>query len=246
VGYKIIPLNLGKRDEDEKSKFTYFKNFGEKIGIVFIVWLIDGGEKKILVDSGPGDGKWAKTQRGIDLKPGPRGDLESTLRSFGIDLREIRMVICTHLHWDHCFDNRLFSNATFFVQQRELMHAVAPIPAQRGFYGWTENGIPPFLWVPEKYKIIKGDREILPGINVVFTPGHTPGRQGVLVKASSRNIFIASDTIPLFENWETKTPSGIHVNLEEYQDSLDKIESLKDVLILPGHDPRVFEKDEYY
>jgi glyoxylase-like metal-dependent hydrolase (beta-lactamase superfamily II) len=50
----------------------------------------------------------------------------------------------------------------------------------------------------------------------------------------------------LFENWETKSPSGIFVNLEEYQDSLDKIESLKDVLILPGHDPRVFEKEEYY
>lgn len=155
-------------------------------------------------------------------------------------------MICTHLHWDHCFDNRLLSNATFVVQKRELMHAVAAIPDQKGFYGWTENGIPPFLWVPEKYKIIKGDREILPGINVVFTPGHTPGSQGVLVKATSRNIFIAGDTIPLFENWETKTPSGIHVNLEEYQDSLDKIESLRDVLILPGHDPRVFEKEEYY
>ena len=246
MDYKIIPLNLGEREEDEKSKFTYYKNFGQNIRIVYIAWLIDGGEKKILIDSGPGDGKWAKAQRGIDFKPGPRGDLESTLRSFGIDLREIRTVICTHLHYDHCLDNRLLSNATFVVQQRELIHAAAPIPAQRVLYGWTENEIPPFLWVHEKYKIIKGDREILPGINVVFTPGHTPGSQGVLVKAISRNFFIASDTIPLFENWETKTPSGIHVNLEEYQDSLDRIESLNDAFVLPGHDPRVFEREEYY
>ena len=47
----------------------------------------------------------------------------------------------------------------------------------------------------------------------------------------------------LFENLEAKTRSGIHVNLEEYQDSLDKIECLKDVFVLPGHDPRVFERE---
>jgi N-acyl homoserine lactone hydrolase len=245
VKYVIIPLNLGETRLDEKSKFTYYKNFGDKIKFVFIAWLIVGGKKKILVDSGPGDPEWARIHRNIELKPGPGGDLPSNLSSLGIESSTIDLVICTHLHWDHCFNNRLFTNAKFIVQYRELVHAITPIPVQRSVYGWAENEIPPFLWVSEKYKPIKGDKEILPGIDVILTPGHTPGTQGVLVKTASEDFFIASDTIPLFENWDTRTPSGIHVNLEEYQETFEKIESLKDAVILPGHDPQVFKKERY-
>lgn len=245
MNYTIVPLNLGEAELAEKSRFTYFKNFGEKAKVAYIAWLIDGGEKRILVDSGPGDPEWIRMHRGFELKPGPSGNLASTLLGLGIKPESIDIVICTHLHWDHCFNNRLLNNAEFIVQYRELIHAVMPIPTQRPIYGWAENEIPPFIWVSEKYRIIKGDREILPGIDVILTPGHTPGTQGVLVKTTSGNFFLASDNIPLFENWETRTPSGIHVNLEEYQDSFEKIESLKGVFILPGHDPRVFERERY-
>lgn len=243
--YTIIPLNMGGREIADKSVLTYLSNFGQKAKMVYIAWLIDGGEKKLLVDTGPGDPEWARNHMGIDIELGPDGNLASTLQRLGIKPEAIDLVICTHLHWDHCFNNRLFTNARFIVQHRELIHAIAPIDSQRHIYGWTENEEAPFLWVSEKYRVIKGSREILPGIDVFLNPGHTPGTQGVLVKTTSGNFFIASDTIPLFENWEMKTPSGIHVNLEEYEDTFDKIGFLKDVFILPGHDPKVFQKERY-
>jgi len=244
--YKIIPLNLGMGEMGEKSRFTYFENFGEKMRIVYIAWIVDGGGKKILIDSGPGNGEWARMYRGKNLTPGPAGDLAGALSRLAIDPAELDLVICTHLHWDHCIDSRIFPNAKFLVQNRELIHAVNPIPSQKVIYGWVGNEVAPFLWVSGRYEIIKGDKEILPGIDVIFTPGHTPGSQGVLVNTGSTRFFIASDTIPLFENWETRTPSGIHVNLEEYEDSFKRIESLKDVFVLPGHDPRVFDRDQYF
>lgn len=243
--YKLIPLDLGNTELDDKSKFTYFKNFGQKLNFTFISWLIVGGGKKVLVDSGPGDPEWARTVRGLQLKPGAHGDIASALRVAGAEPGEIDVVVCTHLHWDHCFNHRLFPRAKFLVQERELIHAMDPIPAQRPTYGWAENQLAPFLWIADKYKAIKGDREILPGISLLLTPGHTPGTQGVLVTTSAGKFFLASDTVPLYENWETRTPNGIHVNLLEYRDSIERIEGLEGAVILPGHDARVLERSVY-
>lgn len=244
--YRIIPLHTGEAELESKSKFTYFKDFAVKIRYPYIAWIIEGNGIKILVDSGIGDPEWvAKHRNGRQITAGRFGDFASTLRVHGTDPKEINLVICTHLHYDHCCNHHLLPNATFLVQQRELAHAMAPIPTQRDIYGWLQNDIPPFLSVAERYQAIKGDREIVPGISVLLTPGHSPGHQGVLVNTTSGNIFIAGDTIPLFENWDTRTPSGIHVNLEEYQETFEKIAALQDVLILPGHDTRVFEKKQY-
>lgn len=246
MNYKIIPLNLGEAELMEKSKFTYMKNFGERLIYPYIAWLIVGGSKTILVDSGPGTPEWVeKHRKGRKIQPGPLGDLPSTLKTYGIEPKEIELVVCSHLHWDHCCDNYLFPNAKFLVQHKELTHAVAPVFHQRFDYQWTENENPPFLKVANKYQTIKGDKEILPGVSVLHTPGHTPGVQSVLVKTKSGNILLAGDCIPLFENWDTRTPSGIHVDLEEYEATFEKIDSLNDVLVLPGHDMRVFEKRQY-
>ena len=79
-----------------------------------------------------------------------------------------------------------------------------------------------------------------------MTPGHTHGLQGVLVEAESGRIFIASDTLPLFENIEQDPPaiSSIYVDLQSYYDSIEKIGRLS-AYILPAHDFRVFEKEVY-
>jgi glyoxylase-like metal-dependent hydrolase (beta-lactamase superfamily II) len=83
-------------------------------------------------------------------------------------------------------------------------------------------------------------------VNVILTPGHTYGLQGVLVEGKARRIFIAGDTLPLFANLEQDPPaiSNIFVDLRKYYESLDKITRLS-AFILPGHDFRVFERKVY-
>ena len=62
----------------------------------------------------------------------------------------------------------------------------------------------------------------------------------------ARKYFIASDTIGLFRNLESEPPlvSGIYVDLKKYYESLEKITGLS-AFVLPGHDPKVFEREVY-
>jgi glyoxylase-like metal-dependent hydrolase (beta-lactamase superfamily II) len=149
------------------------------------------------------------------------------------------MVIVTHLHWDHCGSNDLFPRAKIIVQKEELETARSPFPSTTHAYirRVVDN---------VDYTIISGDKEVARGVNVLLTPGHTYGLQGVLVQGEKRRIFIAGDTLPLFANLEQDPPaiSNIFVDLRKYYESLDKITRLS-AFILPGHDFRVFERKVY-
>ncbi len=94
----------------------------------------------------------------------------------GLKPGDVDIVINTHLHWDHCSNNHLFPQATFFVQRKELQYAAAPLPAHSKYYEAYEPGvIPPF--VGTHFEIIEADKEILKDVSVMLSPGHTPGFQ---------------------------------------------------------------------
>jgi glyoxylase-like metal-dependent hydrolase (beta-lactamase superfamily II) len=82
-------------------------------------------------------------------------------------------------------------------------------------------------------------------VKAIFTPGHTYGTQGVLVEGENR-AFIPSDTIPLFENLETDpyVISNICDDPGMFRESMQKIKDLS-ALILPNHDPGIFEREVY-
>jgi glyoxylase-like metal-dependent hydrolase (beta-lactamase superfamily II) len=179
-----------------------------------------------------------------------QNQFDGGLKKIGLHPDDVDIVICTHLHWDHCFNNDQFKNARIIVQKDEIRYAIAPLPMHALFY---ESQLikmrPPWLKAIENTEVIEGDMEISPGIDIVKIPGHTPGFQGVNVKTAKGNYFIVGDFCPLFENWEGAPPlkhivSPIHVNLEDYYDSFKKVEKMADV-VLPGHDIKVFEKKCY-
>ena len=212
-----------------------------------MAWYLTNGEVHILVDTGPADPAWALTNRGFHLMQPPENTMPAFLDRMHLSPDQIDLVICTHLHWDHCQNHGLFPSTEFLVQKRELEHAIHPLPMDRSIYGWGADQSAPFLRVASRYKAIEGDYEVSPGITVVLIPGHTPGLQGVLVEAETARYFLASDCIPLFENWigVEAIPSGIYVNMEDYHISLGKIRSLRADFVLPGHDARVLEQSEY-
>jgi hypothetical protein len=69
----------------------------------------------------------------------------------------------------------------------------------------------------------------------------------VLIKGTDRKVLIASDTIPLFENWSgtSPVPSGVFNSLDVYYSTFDKMRELHADLVLPGHDAKVFTHAEY-
>jgi glyoxylase-like metal-dependent hydrolase (beta-lactamase superfamily II) len=94
---------------------------------------------------------------------------------------------------------------------------------------------------------VDGALEIIPGVELVALPGHTPGSQGVLVHAGSgRSYLIAGDCVDTYENWagdvsSAHIPSGVYTDLFAYLDSLGRIDDLG-CEVIPSHDYAVAER----
>jgi N-acyl homoserine lactone hydrolase len=233
---KVHPLHLGTIT---RSVATFCPGLDPTIiaDLPVIAWYIEGSDKRILVDTGGVDPSRANP-RWFPYRREDDQSMEGALRKIGIKCEDIDIVVITHFHWDHAGSNLLFPKSTFVVQEVELRHALSLPPDAPG------------ACLPEtfsvEYTTISGDMEIGEGVRAIFTPGHTYGSQGVLVEGEHR-IFIAGDTIPLFKNLETDpfAMSNICDDARMFRDSMKKIKDLS-ALVLPNHDPGVFEKSVYY
>jgi len=94
----------------------------------------------------------------------------------GLDMTpaDIGLVINTHLHFDHCGQNAVFSHAACYVQRAELDRAQREEPE---LYDW-------FGFMNARWELLDGDAEVLPGLSVITTPGHTVGHQCVVVQSA--------------------------------------------------------------
>ena len=132
--------------------------------------VIDHEEGLVLVDTGM-----------IDSTPELEAEWHVRFDADAIP-RDPLCVINTHLDFDHCGGNRLFPGIPIHVQRTELEAAQSPryITEWIAFEGAT-------------YVEHDGEAEILPGIRVVPTPGHSPGHQSVLVDTEDGLVIVAGD-----------------------------------------------------
>jgi glyoxylase-like metal-dependent hydrolase (beta-lactamase superfamily II) len=238
---------MGRILDFDLSLLTARHNMGTRLDVPCLAWLILGGSGPVLVDTGPPDREFcAKYHRPMDQKPEEK--LPALLGALRVDPASIEMVVWTHLHWDHCFNAECLPNARFFVQRAELQYAVAPLPADRQAYeALTPGLIPPWMAYYDRMDVVCGDIELMPGIQLLHTPGHTPGSQSVAVETSLGAWLIAGDTVPTYANWHTggeKIPSGLAQDLYVYYHTLNKLKKFGDNL-LPGHDAGVLGHKAY-
>jgi N-acyl homoserine lactone hydrolase len=104
------------------------------------------------------------------------------LAGLGMSPADIGLVINTHLHFDHCGQNAVFRHAPCYVQRAELDRARRESPELCEWFGFM-NG---------EFELLDGDTEVLPGLSVVATPGHTAGHQCVVAVAAdgTRDVLI--------------------------------------------------------
>jgi N-acyl homoserine lactone hydrolase len=116
-----------------------------------------------------------------------------------LDLASVDLVINTHLHFDHCGGNHLFSGRPIYVQRQELDDArTKPDYTIRE---WVEA--PEVHYVP-----VDGELELLPGLRLVPTPGHTPGSQVVVLERGGRSVVICGDTAVFFAELDVPSTEG--------------------------------------
>ena len=162
--------------------------------------LIRAAGKWILVETGAGD-KWdAKRTDIYAFEAPPR--LPEKLAARGVLPEKIDIVVNTHLHFDHCGWNTrvvngkpvaVFPNAQYVVQRGELEHAKAPNERDRGSY-YPENFLP--LEKTGHWRLLEGDTEIAPGVELVRMPGHNRDMMCVFLRGGGKTAFLTVDLIP--------------------------------------------------
>jgi glyoxylase-like metal-dependent hydrolase (beta-lactamase superfamily II) len=246
VALRIQPLHVGTVFDYSRAAVTYQRGYTETAEVVFIMFLITGGEHPVLVDTGTGTVEQVRQNHGVTLVRPPEQEPLAALTAAGVAPEDIGTVINTHLHWDHSSNNDLFPNADIVVQKAELAYAVDPLEPNQKSYERRPGTQPGWIRAIGSTRTVQGDTDLLPGISLVHLPGHTPGSQGVVVDG---RYLIAGDCVSCQENWDGDAlarhiPSGSFTNLHDYMDSFAKIERL-DCLVIPSHDPAVLKHDVF-
>jgi glyoxylase-like metal-dependent hydrolase (beta-lactamase superfamily II) len=166
--------------------------------------LIESDDGLILVDTGHGAKLSAKRREQLGLT-GQRRLLDE-LANLGYRADDVRMVINTHLHADHCGGNTIldaegrlapaFPNATYVVQRLELADATYPNERTRNAY-FHENYLPLTNLCDQNgagvLRILSGDARITSQVRVQVTPGHTRAHQVVIVESRGQSAVFLGD-----------------------------------------------------
>jgi len=168
--------------------------------------LIEHESGLVLLDTGAGNKESAKFLGlyAIENEGGAhRTMLEAAIAAAGFRADDIALVINTHLHFDHAGGNtaldgdgrvvRAFPNARFVVQAGEAHYAEHPNERTAASYF-------PRNWEPireaGKLDLVEGVQEIVRGISVLPTPGHTPFHQSILIDGGGEVACYLGDVIP--------------------------------------------------
>jgi len=237
--YRIRPIPLSSVSQF-KNNFTYRFNDGVRIELPIFAWYLEGGSQKVLVDTGA-NAVHMKKYRNFEAMD--FNSFDDALLQVGLKPTDIDMVIQTHLMLDHCANTRECTNARVVVQQDELEFALSPHPILAPTYIRE-------LFMGLNFQLVSGHCEILPGIELIPVPGHSPGCQAVAVNTEKGKAII-SGMCTVAENFEPPPgirevmpviPPGIHLDAVEAFNSVLRVKSMADIVIA-NHDPAYVNVD---
>ncbi|MCE6074758.1 MBL fold metallo-hydrolase [Agrobacterium vitis] len=126
---------------------------------------------------------------GLVVEMKPEDTVSARLAAIGLAPSDVNYLVCTHLDDDHSGNHDLFTNAEFIIQRQHYELAKGGHPrfaANRAV--WDH----PLL----RYRLIEGDIELMPGVELLETSGHVPGHQSVLVHLPiTGGVVLAADAI---------------------------------------------------
>lgn len=213
----------------------------------YLIQTSDG--KNILVDTGvPLDGSFT-----------PNGGHEmqifsvvEQLATLGLTPQDIDILVCTHFDPDHSGNHDAFLSSELVVQRSHYDFALA---SESPRFQLTR----PHWDHPElRYRLVVGDIELVPGVELIETSGHVPGHQAVLVRLPETGpVLLAIDAAAMADDLDPATreyESGVDLDPAQAMDSARKlfqlVQSAGVTLTVFGHDeqhwPELKKAPEYY
>jgi glyoxylase-like metal-dependent hydrolase (beta-lactamase superfamily II) len=164
----------------------------------------------------------------------PGDNVINALAGVGLQCDDIDVVVCSHLHPDHCGCNTFFKRATFVIHAKELAAARAPGAEKAGYLAaeWEQSA---------PTDTIDGERDLFDDgrIVVIPLPGHTPGSSGALVALEKSGTFLlAADTVSLRATLDTGVIPRNTWNADALAKSLNEVRRIeaRGTKVLCGHD----------
>jgi glyoxylase-like metal-dependent hydrolase (beta-lactamase superfamily II) len=237
-------LNTGVSRIDEHILFSNCERSRKLVTIPILAFLIKTENSKILVDTSFESPERPDLKAGDYQRPlGTKQELAFQLKQLDVSVDDVDVVVNTHLHEDHCGNNKLFKNSRFLVQKEELRHAFVPDDNERDRNGPFYKRID--FDHPLDYEPITGDYAVTEEVRILFTPGHTAGHQSVAVRLANRNFVIASDAVFTEKNWRDNVDPGLVYDARAYADSIRKLKSVPNALVYFSHDLDFFERSPH-
>lgn len=203
--FGVVPKPLWERriPADERNR----------IPLAMRCLLIEAPEALVLVDNGAGNKESPKfiDIYGLENAPARSGEhstphptrLEDAIAAAGFSAADIDIVIDTHLHFDHAGGNTYrdaegqvrpsFPNAEYYVQKGEW--EFAHLHNERIQASYPRHNFDPIAEAGA-FRFLEGEQEIVPGVRVVPTPGHTPHHQSVIIESAGQIACFLADLVP--------------------------------------------------
>ena len=236
-------LLSGGRLRMRKSIFVPDANKSKTIELSVPCALIRHDRANVLFDTGchptvaeHAEARWGGLARLMTPVMQAGENVVNGLSGLGLSCDDIDLVVCSHLHPDHCGCNTFFKRATFIIHRNEVEAARAPDAQAQGYLAaeWEQEA---------PIDVIDGERDVFGDGRMVLlpVPGHTPGTTGVLVTLDrSGTFFLASDTVSLRTTLDTGVVPKNTWNADALLKSLAEIRRIETggAQILCGHDAR--------
>ena len=232
-GFEVLPKSISTRGRGERYIMSS----------PISAYLLDTESGWILLDSGFDPANIAETEsrernfyrRGIYppvVEPGH--ELDRQLREIGIAPEDVGHVILTHLHFDHTGYVKYFPHAKVSIQRREYEFGISGKTTNANIL--SDFDVPTIRW-----HLVDGDWEVVPGLTMLDTRGHTDGHMSAVVELPKSGVIVLPfDAGDLQENFDEEILPGETVDDDAAMAALLRLKSIaadrKGQIIL-FHDP---------
>jgi N-acyl homoserine lactone hydrolase len=200
-------------------------------------YLVRTGDAVILFDTGVSPRAVPGLMRNDALARFTDDDLlVHRLAALGLEPSSVDLVVLSHLHYDHAGGASLFPSSELIAQKDEYAYAHYPASFFESFYYRKNFDLPGARW-----RLLDGDTELVPGVTVLRTDGHTPGHQSLLVELPETGaVILSGDACYWQESIDKERPPGVVWNPTLALHAIKKLKTIARLVggrIFPSHDP---------
>jgi glyoxylase-like metal-dependent hydrolase (beta-lactamase superfamily II) len=218
--YELFALRYATRKAQRHEHFIGGDPHDGPMPMDYFVWVARNADRAVVIDIGFTAESGGKRGRTLERCP------IDSLALLGVDPAAVEDVILTHMHYDHVGNFHKFPKARFHLQEPEIHYAVGRYMRHRQLAkSFEPDDVCGIVRLNFDGRVVyyNGPADVLPGISIVPTGGHSVGLQFVKVNTRRGVVVLASDVTHFYENMESYRPFTTAFHVGEMLEAFDTL-----------------------